>query len=283
MPRLAWPFLAKPSPRRAWPSHPLFDWAYWHLARDTSRRVLLGDDPVLKCIAPGQLPPGEPARQVAMSITSPLRGSSFEPWDGDPLAGWHRVTLGVDARAESEAKADPAAAESPDEWCQSVLTKIRDNLLSFSIDGVPVTNEGISVVSVGCSFEVFQTVRGQRLSLAARNWYHICELPRQVVGYRAEGRAARRGESWKGQVQARRDEAFHPYSISGTWSATRRGASNGTDPVLKCIAPGQGRMAIFSAAHPSSRGTATRCGERWEWMLDAESEAKATRRRPSLQ
>ena len=61
-----------------------------------------------------------------------LRGSAFEPWDGDPLAGWHRVTLGVDARAESEAKADPAAAVSPGDWCQDVLTKIRDNLLAFS-------------------------------------------------------------------------------------------------------------------------------------------------------
>ena len=84
----------------------VLDWAYWHLARDTTRRVLLGgDDPVLRLhFAPGQLPPGEPARQVAMSI---LRGSSFEPWDGDPLAGWHRITLGVDARAESESTADP--------------------------------------------------------------------------------------------------------------------------------------------------------------------------------
>ena len=114
----------------------VLDWAYWHLERDTSRRVLRGDDPVLDYISPGQLPPGKPARQVAMSI---LRGSSFEPWDGDPLAGWHRVTLGVDARAESEAKADPAAAVSPGEWCYDVLTKIRDNLLVFSTDGVPVT------------------------------------------------------------------------------------------------------------------------------------------------
>ena len=95
----------------------VLDWAYWHLERDTTRRVLRGDDPVLDCISPGQLPPGKPARQVAMSI---LRGSSFEPWDGDPLAGWHRVTLGVDARAESEAKADPAAAVSPGEWCNDV-------------------------------------------------------------------------------------------------------------------------------------------------------------------
>ena len=112
----------------------VLDWAYWHLARDTSRRVIGGDDPVIEYISPGQLPPGEPARQVSMSI---LRGSAFEPWDGDPLAGWHRVTLGVDARAESEAKVDPAADESPDEWCHNVLTKIRDNLLSFSADGVP--------------------------------------------------------------------------------------------------------------------------------------------------
>ena len=129
----------------------LLDWAYWHLGQDNSRRVLGGDDPLLSYIAPGQLPPGEPARQVAMSI---LRGSAFEPWDGDALAGWHRVTLGVDARAESSANADPAATETPDEWCQDVLTKIRDNLLVFSSDGVPVTNDGIAVVSIGCSFEV---------------------------------------------------------------------------------------------------------------------------------
>ena len=83
-----------------------------------------------------------------------LRGSSFEPFDGDPLAGWHRVTLGVDARAESSANADPDADQSPDQWCQEVLTKIRDNLLAFSADGVPVTNDGIAVVSIGCSFEV---------------------------------------------------------------------------------------------------------------------------------
>ena len=129
----------------------VLDWAYWHLARDTTRRVLRGDDPVLSYISPGQLPPGKPARQVAMSI---LRGSTFEPWDGDPLAGWHRVTLGFDARAESSATADPDATDSPDDWCQDVLTKIRDNLLVFSADGVPVTNEGIAVVSIGCSFEV---------------------------------------------------------------------------------------------------------------------------------
>ena len=97
----------------------VLDWAYWHLARDTPRRVLDGSNPVLKYISPGQLPPGKPARQVAMSI---LRGSSFEPFDGDPLAGWHRVTLGVDARAEPEETADPAEAESPGEWCHDVLT-----------------------------------------------------------------------------------------------------------------------------------------------------------------
>ena len=85
----------------------VLDWAYWHLARDTPQRVLNGTHPVLKYISPGQLPPGEPARQVAMSI---LRGSAFEPWDGDPLAGWHRVTLGVDARAESEANVDPVSS-----------------------------------------------------------------------------------------------------------------------------------------------------------------------------
>ena len=147
----------------------VLDWAYWHLERDTTRRVLRGGNPVLDCISPGQLPPGEPARQVAMSI---LRGSSFEPWDGDPLAGWHRVTLGVDARAESEAKADPAAAESPGEWCHDVLTKIRDNLLVFSTDGVPVTNEGIAVVSIGCSFEVSWYGRDE----SARELWHL-ELP----------------------------------------------------------------------------------------------------------
>ena len=147
----------------------VLDWAYWHLERDTTRRVLRGDNPVLSYISPGQLPPGEPARQVAMSI---LRGSSFEPWDGDPLAGWHRVTLGVDARAESEATADPDADESPGEWCQDVLTKIRDNLLSFSVDGVPVTNGGIAVVSIGCSFEVSWYGRDE----SARELYHL-ELP----------------------------------------------------------------------------------------------------------
>ena len=84
-----------------------------------------------------------------------LRGSSFEPWDGDPLAGWHRVTLGVDARAESSKRMRTLMRSSHlDDWCQDVLTKIRDNLLSFSADGVPVTNDGIAVVSIGCSFEV---------------------------------------------------------------------------------------------------------------------------------
>ena len=147
----------------------ILDWAYWHLARDTTRRVLRGDNPVLSYIAPGQLPPGEPARQVAMSI---LRGSSFEPWDGDPLAGWHRVTLGVDARAEPEETADPSASQSPGQWCQEVLTKIRDNLLSFSVDGVPVTNEGIAVVSIGCSFEVSWYGRDE----SGRELWHL-ELP----------------------------------------------------------------------------------------------------------
>ena len=147
----------------------VLDWAYWHLARDTTRRVLNGDAPVLSYIAPGQLPPGKPARQVAMSI---LRGSSFEPWDGDPLAGWHRVTLGVDARAESSAKEEPDATETPDAWCQTVLTKIRDNLLSFSADGVPVTNDGIAVVSIGCSFEVAWYGRDE----SGRELYHL-ELP----------------------------------------------------------------------------------------------------------
>ena len=147
----------------------VLDWAYWHLARNTSRRVLSGANPVIDYIAPGQLPPGEPARQVAMSI---LRGSSFEPWDGDPLVGWHRVTLGVDARAESESTADPAAAESPGEWCQDVLTKIRDNLLAFSAAGVPVTNDGIAVVSIGVSFEVSWYGRDE----SGRELYHL-ELP----------------------------------------------------------------------------------------------------------
>ena len=146
----------------------VLDWTYWHLGRDTSRRVLGGTNPVLDCIAPGQLPPGEPARQVAMSI---LRGSAFEPWDGDPLAGWHRVTIGVDARAESSATSD-VGAEYPDTWCQDVLTKIRDNLLSFSTDGVPVTNDGISVVSIGCSFEVSWYGRDE----SARELWHL-ELP----------------------------------------------------------------------------------------------------------
>ena len=148
----------------------VLDWAYWHLARDTqTRRVLNGSNPVLKYISPGQLPPGKPARQVAMSI---LRGSSFEPWDGDPLAGWHRVTLGVDARAESSSTADPDADESPDDWCQDVLTAIRDNLLSFSASGVPVTHNGIAVVSIGCSFEVSWYGRDE----SGRELYHL-ELP----------------------------------------------------------------------------------------------------------
>ena len=147
----------------------VLDWAYWHLARDTPLRVLNGTDPVLKYISPGQLPPGKPARQVAMSI---LRGSSFEPFDGDPLAGWHRVTLGVDARAEPEATADPSAAVSPGDWCHDVLTKIRDNLLVFSASGVPVTNDGIAVVSIGVSFEVSWYGRDE----SGRELYHL-ELP----------------------------------------------------------------------------------------------------------
>ena len=49
----------------------VLDWAYWHLARDTTRRVLDVDGP-LGYIAPGQLPPGEPARQVAMMILARL-------------------------------------------------------------------------------------------------------------------------------------------------------------------------------------------------------------------
>ena len=147
----------------------VLDWAYWHLEQDNSRRVLGGSDPVLDCISPGQLPPGDPPRQVSMSI---LRGSSFEPFDGDPLAGWHKVTLGVDARAESEATADPAATESPGDWCQDVLKKIRDNLLSFNVDSVPITNEGIAVVSIGLSFEVSWYGRDE----SARELWHL-ELP----------------------------------------------------------------------------------------------------------
>ena len=147
----------------------ILDWTYWHLERDTTRRVLRGADPVLSYISPGQLPPGKPDRQVAMSI---LRGSSFQPWDGDPLAGFHRVTIGVDARAESEATADPAATESPGDWCNSVLTAIRNNLLSFSADGVPVTNDGIAVVSISCSFEVSWFGRDE----SSRELWHL-ELP----------------------------------------------------------------------------------------------------------
>ena len=78
----------------------------------------------------------------------------------------------MDARAESEATADPAAAESPGEWCQDVLTKIRDNLLSFSADGVPITNDGIAVVSISCSFEVSWIGRDE----SARELWHL-ELP----------------------------------------------------------------------------------------------------------
>ena len=147
----------------------VLDWAYWHLARDTTLRVLGEDGPVLTYIAPGQLPPGGPARQVAMSI---LRGSSFQPFDGDPLAGFHRVTIGVDARAESEETADPDATESPGDWCNGVLKAIRNNLLSFSTDGVPVTHEGISVVSISCSFEVSWFGRDD----SARELWHL-ELP----------------------------------------------------------------------------------------------------------
>ena len=147
----------------------VLDWTYWHLGQDNDHRILGGDDPVLDYISPGQLPPGEPARQVAMSI---LRGSSFEPWDGDPLAGWHRITMGFDARAEPSETADPAASESPDTWCHDVLTAIRDNLLAFSVDGVPITNDGIAVVSIGCSFEVSWYGRDE----SARELYHL-ELP----------------------------------------------------------------------------------------------------------
>ena len=144
----------------------VLDWAYWHLGRDTTRRVLDADGP-LSFIDPGQLSPKEPDRRVAMSI---LRGSSFEPWDGDPLAGWHRVTLGVDARAETSVDAD--STDSPHAWCQDVLTKIRDNLLVFSADGVPVVNDGIAVVSIGCSFEVSWYGRDE----SGRELYHL-ELP----------------------------------------------------------------------------------------------------------
>lgn len=145
------------------------DWIYWHLQIDSPRRVLGGLDPVLEYIAPGQLPPREPDRQVAMSI---LRGSSFEPRDGDSLAGWHQVTLGVDARAESEETADPDADLSPGEWCNNVLTKIRKNLLSFNSAGVPVINKGIAVVSIACSFQASWFGRDE----SGRELYHL-ELP----------------------------------------------------------------------------------------------------------
>ena len=82
------------------------------------------------------------------------------------------MTLGVDASAESEATADPAASESPGEWCQDVLTRIRDNLLVFSTGGVPVTNDGIAVVSIGVSFEVSWYGRDE----SGRELWHL-ELP----------------------------------------------------------------------------------------------------------
>ena len=103
------------------------DWAYWHLARDTARRVLQGTDPVLKHISPGQLPPGKPARQVAMSILARLilRTVGRRPAGGLAPSDARR---GCASRI-IEANADPDAVESPDDWCQDVLTKIRDNLL----------------------------------------------------------------------------------------------------------------------------------------------------------
>ena len=149
----------------------VLDWAYWHLARDTyGRRVLGGADPVLSYIAPGQLPPGEPARQVAMSI---LRGSSFDPWDGDPLAGWHRVTLGFDSRAESSSTADPDADESPDEWCDDVLTKIRDNLLVFSAQ---TACRSRMTGSPSCRSAARSRSHGTGETKAGRELYHL-ELP----------------------------------------------------------------------------------------------------------
>ena len=148
----------------------VLDWTYWHLGQDNARRVLGGSDPVLDYISPGQMPTGEPSRQVAMSI---LPGSSFQPWDGDPLAGWRNVTLGVDARAEPEATADPAASQSPGQWCQEVLNKIRDNLLSFNAGStVPITNDGIGVVSIGCSVEPSWLGRDE----SGRELYHL-EMP----------------------------------------------------------------------------------------------------------
>ena len=146
----------------------VLDWAYWHLARNTTRRVLDADGP-LSFIDPGQLSPVKPDRRVAMSI---LRGSSFQPFDGDPLAGWHRVTLGVDARAESTVEVDPDPTDPNHAWCHDTLTKIRNNLLSFSADGVPVTNDGIAVVSISCSFEVSWYGRDE----SGRELYHL-ELP----------------------------------------------------------------------------------------------------------
>ena len=108
----------------------VLDWSYWlPIARHDGDACLVA---MIQCSATsllGKLPPGTPARQVAMSI---LRGSSFQPWDGDLLAGWHRGDAGRGCQSPNpKPRRTPAAAESPDEWCQDVLTKIRDNLLVF--------------------------------------------------------------------------------------------------------------------------------------------------------
>ena len=57
----------------------VLDWTYWHLGQAGTRRVLGGADPVLDYIAPGQLPPDEPSRQVAMSDS---------PWFIIRAVGW---------------------------------------------------------------------------------------------------------------------------------------------------------------------------------------------------
>ena len=79
----------------------VLDWAYWHLERDTTRRVLRGDNPVLGYISPGQLPPGEPARQVAMSI---LRGSILRAVGRRPASGLapRNAGRGCESRTRSD-------------------------------------------------------------------------------------------------------------------------------------------------------------------------------------
>ena len=149
-------------------SHPL-EWALWHLGQ-APRRVLATDGTAsLARIAPGPLPSGDPDRQVAAQV---LRGSAFQPFDGDPLSGWHHVTLGFDARAEPWPRSRPDD-EAPDGWCHRVLGAIRDNLLAFNAGAtVPVTHDGVAVVSVGCSFEVAWIGRDK----SDRDLFHV-ELP----------------------------------------------------------------------------------------------------------